>query len=400
MTPSQPLLRAICHHVIRVTALSTLSFCTACANFSQAGAPPPLPPTAAIPATSVVALGRLTPKGEVIKLSVSNAEDSRVNQLLVEEGDWVKAGQVIAVLQGIEGRERDLEEALKSVDYYRARLEQVRAGDAKAAEIAAQQANIARLEAQLQSETEEREAAIASAVAALRQAEINYHRKQVLQQQGAVSREELDLAQEEFEMAQATLAERRAQLSNTVQTLRQQITQEQENLARLREIRPVDVRVAQAELERAMIAVEQRRADLEDTKVRVPVAGQILRINTRVGEQVNTQQGIVELGRTDEMYAIAEVYETEIMKVRQGQRATLSSEYGGFAGKIHGTVDHIGLQIGTRTLTEASSNPTTDENTRVVEVKIRIDPQDSKAIAGLTNMQVRVEIDTTSRSET
>jgi HlyD family secretion protein len=347
-----------------------------------------------------VALGRLTPKGEVIKLSVSNAEDSRVNQLLVEEGDWVKAGQVIAVLQGIEGRERDLEEALKSVDYYRARLEQVRAGDAKAAEIAAQQANIARLEAQLQSETEEREAAIASAVAALRQAEINYHRKQVLQQQGAVSREELDLAQEEFEMAQATLAERRAQLSNTVQTLRQQITQEQENLARLREIRPVDVRVAQAELERAMIAVEQRRADLEDTKVRVPVAGQILRINTRVGEQVNTQQGIVELGRTDEMYAIAEVYETEIMKVRQGQRATLSSEYGGFAGKIHGTVDHIGLQIGTRTLTEASSNPTTDENTRVVEVKIRIDPQDSKAIAGLTNMQVRVEIDTTSRSET
>jgi HlyD family secretion protein len=155
----------------------------------------------------------------------------------------------------------------------------------------------------------------------------------------------------------------------------------------------VDIRVAEVELERAIIAVEQREADLDDTKVRVPIAGQILRINTRVGEQVNTQQGIVELGQTEQMYAIAEVYETEIGKVKLGQTATVTSEYGGFEGKVRGIVEHIGLQVGARQISEGSSNPTTDENTRVVEVKIRISPEDNDRVSRLTSMQVRVEIE-------
>ena len=108
----------------------------------------------------VVALGKLIPKGEVIKLSVANAEDSRVNQILVEEGDRVAENQVIAILQGIDRRERDLEEAQKSVELAQARLEQARVGETKQAELAAQEANISRLESQLRNETAERQAAI------------------------------------------------------------------------------------------------------------------------------------------------------------------------------------------------------------------------------------------------
>ena len=141
------------------------------------------------------------------------------------------------------------------------------------------------------------------------------------------------------------------------------------------------------------MAVEQRKADLEDTKVKVPVSGQILRINTRIGEKVNTQQGIVELGQTDRMYAIAEVYETEISAVKIGQKVIIQSEYGGFSGEVKGIVEHIALQVGKRQLTGGSTNPTTDENTRVVEVKISIDPQDNSKVANLTGMQVRVSID-------
>jgi HlyD family secretion protein len=382
---------ALGRYVARAVVVGMVSACVAC-SFSQAEQ---LPSETAVEVTSttVVALGRLTPKGEVIKLSVPNAQDSRVNQILVEEGDRVEADQVIAILQGQERRQRDLEEAQKNVEYYQALLAQTQSGEAKNAEIAAQRANIARLEAQLRTEADERRAAIASAEAELRRAELNYQRNQSLQQEGAASVEELELAREEFETRQAALSQRRAELDTTLATLREQIRQEQENLATLQEVRPVDVQVAQAELDRALIAVEQRRADLEDTQVRVPVAGQILRINTRVGEQVNTEQGIVELGQTDEMYAIAEVYETEITKVQLGQSATVTSEYGGFEGEIQGTVDHIGLQIGARTLSSNSSDPTTDETTRVVEVKIRISPEDSVRVADLTNMQVRVEID-------
>lgn len=341
----------------------------------------------------VVALGKLTPKGEVIKLSVANAEDSRVNQILVDEGDRVKKDQVIAILQGFENSQRNLEEAEKEVELTQARLAQVQAGESKQAQLAAQQANISRLESQLRNETAERHAAIASAKAQLKQAQLTYDRNRSLQQQGAVSIQAFDQTKEGLDMAQATLNERLAQLGNTQQTLKQEITQERENLAQLQEIRPVDLKVAELEVEKATIAVKKIKADLEDTKVKVPISGQILRINTRVGEQVNTEEGIVELGRTDEMYAIAEVYETDIGKVKIGQPATVSSEYGGFTGKLKGSVEHLGLQVGTKELSATSEeDPTQDENSRIVEVKIRLNPVDSQKVSSLTNMQVRVEI--------
>ncbi|MEM6838558.1 MAG: HlyD family efflux transporter periplasmic adaptor subunit [Cyanobacteria bacterium P01_C01_bin.120] len=382
--------------------LASLLFLGAgCEALSQAEPEAPIapvapPPETVVPRDRVVALGRLVPKGEVIQLSVPNAEDSRVNQILVREGDFVEAGQVIAVLQGYERRQRDLEEAQKTVDFYQARLNQMLAGDAKVAEIAAQEEAIDILEAQQRNEIEEREAAIANAEAALTQATVTYQRNQELVSAGAISQQVLDESLESLDMARATLAERQAQLSNSQQTLDERIAHERETLATLKEVRPVDVEVAQVELERARIMVEQRLADLADTQVRVPIAGQILRINTRVGEQVNTQQGIVELGQTGEMYAIAEIYETDIARIQAGQPAILTSEYGGFEGTLRGRVEHVGLQIGSQNLADGSTNPTTDENQRVVEVHIRIHAEDSPRVASLTNMQVRVDINTSS----
>lgn len=55
----------------------------------------------------------------------------------------------------------------------------------------------------------------------------------------------------------------------------------------------------------AIAQVKQIESELEDYYVRVPIAGQILKINTLVGKKVDTGQGVVELGRTNEMYAIA-----------------------------------------------------------------------------------------------
>jgi HlyD family secretion protein len=302
------------------------------------------------PVTAVVALGRIEPEGEVIKLSVPNAQDSRVNQILVKEGDLVKANQVIAILQGIARRKADLRDAEADVRLRQAELNKIQQGDAKKAQLTAQRATIARLEAQLQTETVQRKAAIASAEATMREAELTYQRRQSLAREGAMTRADLDTAQRDLATAQETLNERKAELEQTVTTLPAEIAQERANLAELREVRPVDIEIAQAQLEKAKIAVEQERANLEDVQVRVPISGQILRINTRIGEQVNTSLGIVELARTDQIFAIAEVPETDIGKVYQGQRASITSEYGGFTGEIHGIVEQIGLQIGKREL--------------------------------------------------
>ena len=342
----------------------------------------------------VIALGKLVPKGEIIRLSVANAESSRVNEILVQEGDWVKANQVIAILQGVQKRTQDLEESQKFVDFYKAKLEQILSGDAKKAEIAAQKANIARLEAQLFNEAEEKKAMIKIVEIQLKQAQSNYERNEFLHKEGAISQKDLDLSLEQLEITKTTLTQRKAQLNNIIQALQQQIIQEKENFAKLLEISPVDIKVAQAELARALVVVKQRQADLDDTKVRVPISGQILRINTRVGEQVNIKQGIVEIGQTDQMYAVAEVYETDVAKVAIGQTVKIKSEYGGFEGEIRGFVEYIGLQVGNQQILDSSSDPTQDENSRVVQVKIRIHSLDSPKVASLTNMQVRIEIKT------
>ena len=340
---------------------------------------------------AVTALGRLEPEGEVIKLSVANAQDSRVNELLVDEGDRVKAKQLIATLQGLVQKQAELGEAKQNVLVYRAKLEQIRAGEAKLAEIEAQKSNIARFKAQLRTEKIEREAEITDAQAELSNAEINLNRYQTLHQEGAVSKSALDDRQELYNRAQARLNQAQARLDNTVSTLQEQIAQEGAMLNKLREVRPVDLAEAQAEVDYAIAQVKRIEAELEDYYVRVPLDGQILKINTRVGEQVNTTQGIVELGRTEQMYAIAEVYETDVGKVRVGQRATVISEHGGFEGKLQGTVDHIGLQIKKQDVLE--SDPAAEKDARVVEVKVRLDAKDTDKVAGLTNLQVRVRID-------
>lgn len=372
-----------------IVILGTSLIMSACGLLQAQPTPAPTP---AVKRTRVVARGKIIPEFDVIKLSVSNAEDSRVNQILVKVGDRVQGNQVIATLQGADRRLADLKAAQTNVKLLQARLIKTRQGDAKPGGIAAQQAVVVRLETQLPVEIKQKQAEIISAQASLREAALTYKRRQQLFQEGAISRAEVDAAREEFETTRATLATQTASLEQTVTTLKAQTLEEKARLAELQQVRPIDIIIAQAELERALIEVQQRKADYDDTQVRAPIPGQILRINTKVGEQVNTQLGIVDLGRTEQMYVLAEVYETDIAKINKGQRATILSEYGGFEGEIEGVVDDVGLQIDPRTLSTGNANPTTDENARVVNVSIRIDKDDSPIVAGLTNMQVRVTV--------
>lgn len=355
----------------------------------QTKKPPPVPTTIA-PVTKITALGRLEPQGEVIKLSVAYAQDSRVNKLLVNEGDKVKANQVIAILQGTDKKQMELLEAQKNLAVEISKLNRIKTGEAKQAEIVAQKAVIARTQAQLKTQTVEKQAAIARAKAELLNAKVNYQRYQALHRQGAVAKADFDNKREAFATATANLQATQAQLATTVSTLQKQIQTEQALLQKLQEVRPVDIKVAQAEVDKAAVKIDRIKAELEDFYVHSPVAGQILKINTRVGEQVNTSQGIVELGRTQQMYAIAEIYETDVSKIRIGQRASIISEHGGFSGTLQGTVDHIGLQIKKQDILD--SDPAANKDARVVEVKVKLDAEDTAKVAGLTNLQVRVTV--------
>ncbi|PSN10465.1 HlyD family secretion protein [filamentous cyanobacterium CCT1] len=353
--------------------------------------PAPAPvATAPTPVPTVAALGRIEPTSSVIKLSVANAQDSRVNQLLVREGDRVEANQVIATLQGIEKLQAEVAEAEQNVALQRAKVSQTQTAAATPSQRAAQQATIRQLEAELWATEQQNQAAIDGATATLREAQANYNRYRQLYDRGAISATELDNRQKTLDTARASLRDAEAQLAGDRQTLNAQIQSATASLDQLTEIRPVDVTVAQAEVTYAQSQADRARADLEDFYVRVPVAGQILRVNTRVGERVNPDQGIVDLGQTEQMVVIAEVYETDVPKLAIGQRAEITSENGGFTNTLRGEVESIGLQI--RKTDVLDSDPAADSNARVVEVKIKLDPTASQQVAGLTYMQVRVKI--------
>jgi HlyD family secretion protein len=343
------------------------------------------------PTLAVAALGRIEPNGGIIKVSVANAQDSRVNQLMVNEGDRVEAGQVIAILQGSDKKQAALVEAQHNVEIARAKLMQARSGTAKTGEISAQTSNIGRLEAQRRTAMTEKQAEIEQIQVKLKNAERDYLRHYHLSDRGAISHSVLEKKQEAVDMAQAELEQVEAQLQNVTETLDKQIQQERSLLSNLSEVRPVDVNVFQAQLEYALTQVDQAKAELDDLSVRSPVPGQILKINTRVGEQVRMGEGIVELGQTEKMYTIAEVYETDVSKIQVGHRAAIVSENGGFAGEIRGIVEQIGLQIKKKNILD--SDPAVEKDARVVEVKILLEPKDIGKVARLSNLQVRVRID-------
>ena len=122
--------------------------------------------------------------------------------------------------------------------------------------------------------------------------------------------------------------------------------------------------------------------------IRAPASGQVLEIYTRPGETVGTQ-GILTLGQTQQMNAIAEVYELDIDRVRLGQAATVESA--ALREPLTGEVVQIGAQINPQNIN--STDPVTDVDKRVIEVKVRLNPADSEQVSLLTNLQVTVAID-------
>ncbi|MGB7710644.1 MAG: HlyD family efflux transporter periplasmic adaptor subunit [Microcoleus sp.] len=194
---------------------------------------------------------------------------------------------------------------------------------------------------------------------------------------------------QKIETGRSQINQAQAMLKQKAETGQAQINQAQANLDQIAEVRPEDVQAAQAAVESAIATKQKAQVDLNLSYVKAPVSASVLKVHTRQGERINTENGIVELGRTDQMYAIAEVYETDIAKVRNGQRATVTSPV--FAGTLEGKVARIGKQIGKKDV--LNTDPAADTDARVVEVRIRLNPESSKKVAALTNLQVEVKIE-------
>ncbi|ODH00961.1 ABC transporter permease [Nostoc sp. KVJ20] len=352
--------------------------------------PPANSPKAATPAkVAVTALGRLEPEGEVTSLTAPASNNGvRVDRLLVKEGDAVKAGQTLAYLENY-GRSRTaLQQALDQLQVAKAKLAQVKSGG-KTGDIDAQKAVIARLEPQYKGDVATQEATIARIQAEVDNAQAENNRYQQLYKQGAIAASVADSKALQLKTTQQQLAEAQATLKRTQDTYQEQVKQAQAQLTSISEVRSVDVQVAQTEVNSATTSVQQAKADLDLSYIKSPINGKILKIHAKSGEVINTNKGFAEIGKTSQMYVIAEVYQTDVQKVRVGQKATINST--AFNGTLKGTVKEIGWQVDKQNI--FSINPGSDTDRRIVEVKISIDnPADSEKVARLTNLQVDVAI--------
>jgi len=256
---------------------------------------------APIPNT-ISAIGRLEPKGEIIKLSAPAglSGNSRVQQLLVKEGQRVQQGQVVAILDNRDTSMAVVEEAKAKMQESRANLAQVRAGSPK--DVQAQKFIIARLQAQLAGEKEAQQAMISRIAAQLsgekiaqeatvtrleaellgqreslkatvervraeqRNAQVDSGRYEFLYKQGAISQQERDRRQLNAVTTNQQLIESQASLKRAISTIKQQISEARAN--QVKTLNTLQQQLIEATANRnKTIATLQRQIDEEKEKL-------------------------------------------------------------------------------------------------------------------------------------
>ena len=301
---------------------------------------------------SVGCLGRIEPATRVRRLvPPTSMTTDRLNALLVNEGDRVETNQLLGWFGDHDVRVAAVHQAEADVASAAAKLAQVKAG-AKKDDIATAEAQVTRARA-----TEDN-------------AKHELERVEKLAHEKVVSPSEIDARRSAWEEAQAA----RQAAEHT--------------LASVAEVRPVDVQVAEAGVGSARAALEYAQAELALSELRAPVAGTVLKIHTWPGERA-APEGVVELGNLDELHVVAEVYETDVTRVRCGQTARILVT--GLPEDVHGQVVQVGWEIGRKDV--LSTDPVADIDARVVEVRVKVIPEDVPKLSRLTHMQVQVVIE-------
>jgi HlyD family secretion protein len=308
------------------------------------------------PITTVTALGRLEPVGEVIQVVPPSAAPAgaqvRLRRLLVDEGDPVEPGQLLAELDSLPRLSRAVDEAAAQVAIAETQLRLARAR--QHSQLAAQRARVA------------------SAEAAVRAAAAEERRYRQITEQGAASASLYESRRLELETAQAKLSEARAELEQlevTVATGSGRTSLEEATARR-------DLDAARAHLQRT-------RAERDDALVRSPIRGRVLSVLARPGESAGPE-GLLELGQTERMQLVAEVYQSDRRRLRLGQPVRITSP--ALSQPLLGHVTRIGAIV--RRQSMINTDPSANTDARVIEVHAELDPASSLRAADLSNLQV------------
>lgn len=328
-----------------------------------ASVPIALPPEITLPrdvaetiiASDVVGLARLMPLGDVITVAPPfGAGDARITAILVAEGDEVAQDQLLAQLDNIS----QLESAALTAQ----------------ANVAVREATLAQTTASIRAAHAEAQAVLEQAEAAHAEATTGYERTQALAGRGVATPATLDSAR---------TAERQAALAvNKARATLDRYTAPQSGP-------PLDVIVAERNLDAASAELARAQKDLARAEVRAPVGGTILSIEARAGERPPAG-GILQMGDTSQMMARVEVYQDRIARVAIGQPVELVAT--AIGKTLRGKVTSIGLTVGRQGLLPDDTVANTDA--RVVAATVALDAESTAIARHYTNLEVVARIDT------
>ena len=242
------------------------------------------------------------------KANIAAPLTATIRRLLVQKGDSVKAGQVLAELE-----DRDLiaqrDEAAAAIADAEASLQKVASGT-------------------LPTDVERAQGEVASTEASLNQAQKIYDRRRELFEQGAIPNR--DLLASETDLARVRIAHETAKKSLDLL---------------MNQSREQDIRIARSQLDQAKARLKQLDVQLAFTKIQCPFDGTVIEQNMYPGDMAKPDAPIFTVIDFSSAVARVQIPESQAKAVRNGQECFFSpadapeSEYKGKSTVVSRAVD-------------------------------------------------------------
>jgi HlyD family secretion protein len=290
----------------------------------------------------------------------------RIQTLTVKEGDYVKAGQVIAVIES-----DDLDAALKAAEATATSLKSKLNGN-----VETQKQNVG----ETQSATASAEAQVKFAEASLAQAKANLQHQQAettrtvaLAQQGIMSAQSRDEAATALQASEAAVTAAESSLSAAQATLRQ--ARAHELLASVSER---TVASSRADVANARAMADQARIEKSYAEVVSPVNGRVAVWAARQGEVVTMGETIVSIIDLTQTWIYAPLPETQADSVKLGDSLRVVMPSG---GTLQGRIINKAAEADFATQRDVSARK---RDIRTIQLKMLIDNPDEKYVPGMT----------------
>jgi HlyD family secretion protein len=222
---------------------------------------------------------------ECSEYRVSSKVPGRILEIRVKEGDYVKAGDTLAILDAPE---------------VRAKMEQARGAEDAASAIELKAQNGAR-EEQIRGAFQ----VLQQAKAGLEIAEKSYHRVQRLFDEGVMSAQKRDEVYAQYKAMEAQCMAAQSQYDMAVNGARRE-----------------DKLAAQAQVNRARGAVQEVRSYINETVQTAQMEGEVSSIYPKVGELVGTGSPIMTISMMNDMWGTFNVREDQLNGMQVGTEFT------------------------------------------------------------------------------